>query len=35
MARIDDAKVLIRHHVEQRQYMITRQAKDIFYPFEA
>ena len=31
---IDDAEVLIRHHVQHRQDMITCQGEDILHPFK-
>ena len=34
MTRIDDAEILIRHHVEDRQDMIAGQAEDIFHILE-
>src|SRR6266536_2249242 len=34
MTRIDDAEVLIRHDVEDRQNMIAGQAEDIFHALE-
>ena len=34
MARVDDAKILIRHDIQDRQNMITGQAEDILDAFE-
>jgi hypothetical protein len=34
VARIDDAEVLIRHDIQDRQDMIAGQAKDIFHALE-
>jgi hypothetical protein len=34
MARVVNLEILIGHHVEERQYMISRECEDVFHSFE-
>jgi hypothetical protein len=34
VTRIDDAEILVRHHIERRQNMIACQTENVAYAFE-